>query len=111
MKALNLVFAVVTVVVFGCLLLFDTTALLRLAGMCLGGECGVPSSWIAAAAAGLVALLVGRMIWRRRQGGPVSRTGAARTAKGTRAASRPAAAASRKAAKPKPRAARPRRSP
>lgn len=92
MSILRPVFVVVTVVVFGCLLLFDTTALLRLAGMCLAGGCGVPSPWIAAGAAVLTAGLVARVLWRRR-----------------RPASRKAARASRKVVTTPRRAATPRR--
>jgi hypothetical protein len=44
------------VAVFGALFVFDTTALLRLAGSCIVGECGVGPLWISIGA-GCLALI------------------------------------------------------
>jgi O-antigen ligase len=44
MRAIVLTLAVL---VFGALLLFDTTALIQLVWLCLTGHCGVPATWIA----------------------------------------------------------------
>lgn len=58
--------------VFGALLLFDTTALIQLSWLCLTGQCGIPASWIAVALGTLV--LVGLLLavprFRRRRGKP-----------------------------------------
>lgn len=45
--------------VFGALLLFDTTALIQLSWLCLQGQCGVSAGWVAL---GLGALIVACML-------------------------------------------------
>lgn len=58
--------------VFGALLLFDTTALIQLSWLCLTGQCGIPPTWIAVGLGTLV--LVGVLLalpkFRRRRGKP-----------------------------------------
>jgi len=44
---MRIIVLVLAALIFGALLLFDTTALLQLAWLCLTGQCGVPSVWIA----------------------------------------------------------------
>jgi hypothetical protein len=48
---MRILLALIVVVVFAALMVFDTTALVRLAGICVTGGCGVPVLWIAIGAA------------------------------------------------------------
>jgi len=58
--------------VFGALLLFDTTALIQLAWLCLTGYCGVSTGWIAVGLGALVVtgVLLAVLPYRRRRGTP-----------------------------------------
>jgi hypothetical protein len=63
------------VVVFGAMWLFDTAALLRLAGLCLTGGCGVRTPWVVGGLVAGVLLLVALAWWQRpRRKGKASRT-------------------------------------
>jgi hypothetical protein len=44
---MRILLALVVVVVFAALMVFDTTALVRLTVVCVTGGCGVPVLWIA----------------------------------------------------------------
>lgn len=65
--------------VFGALLLFDTTALIQLSWLCLQGQCGVSAGWVAL---GLGMLIVACMLpglpARLRRGGKPKRAKSAR---------------------------------
>jgi hypothetical protein len=52
---MRILLALAVVVVFAALMVFDTTALVRLTVMCVTGGCGVPVLWIAIGA-GVLAL-------------------------------------------------------
>lgn len=67
MRAIVLILAAL---VFGALLLFDTTALIQLSWLCLTGQCGIPATWIAVGLGTLVlagVLLAIPKFWRRRR--------------------------------------------
>ena len=60
---MRILLALAVVVVFAALMVFDTTALVRLTVMCVTGGCGVPVLWIAIGAG--VLALAAWFSWRR----------------------------------------------
>ena len=66
--------------VFGAMLLFDTTALVRLAGMCVTGGCGVSPMWLGIGAGVLVLVGVVATRWPFRRSKP-NRKGPAKAAR------------------------------
>jgi hypothetical protein len=75
---MRILLALAVVVVFAALMVFDTTALLRLFGACVTGGCGVPVLWIAIG--GSVLALAALLSLRRRgvtvkKKAPVRKTG------------------------------------
>lgn len=69
---MRVIVLVLAALVFGALLLFDTTALIQLSWLCLSGQCGLPSHWIAIglAALVLVCMLPGLLARLRRRRKP-----------------------------------------
>lgn len=66
MRAIVLILAAL---IFGALLLFDTTALIQLSWLCLTGRCGIPVGWIGWGLGALIlvgVLLAVPNVWRRR---------------------------------------------
>jgi hypothetical protein len=51
---MRILLALAVVVVFAALMVFDTTALVRLTVVCVTGGCGVPTAWFAVAGGMLV---------------------------------------------------------
>jgi len=91
---MRILLAVVVIVVFAALLIFDTTALVRLTVVCVTGGCGVPIVWIAIG--GGVLVLAALLSFRR----PGASGKKARVRKGGRSAAKRGKAPARK--KPKP---------
>jgi hypothetical protein len=60
---MRILLALAVVIVFAALMIFDTTALLRLFGACVTGGCGVSVRWIAIV--GGVLVLAALLSWRR----------------------------------------------
>jgi hypothetical protein len=93
--------ALAVVVVFAAMMVFDTTALIRLAIMCATGGCGVPVLWIAIGAGGLMLTVL--ISFRRPAANvkktPVRKPGRSQPARG-KATARSARPIARK--KPKP---------
>ena len=54
---MRLVWILLTVLVFGAMLLFDTAALLQLTWYCVSGNCGVRPLWIGVTAFAVVSVL------------------------------------------------------
>ena len=91
---MRILLALAVVAVFAALLIFDTTALVRLTVVCVTGGCGVPATWIAIG--GGVLALAALLSLRR----PVASVKKARVTKGGR--SRPARGKAGARRKPKP---------
>ena len=91
---MRIVLALVVIVVFAALMVFDTAALVRLTVVCVTGGCGVPTVWFAIG--GGVLALAGLLAFRR----PAANVKQARVRKA--GGSRPARgkATARKKAKP-----------
>jgi hypothetical protein len=77
---MRILVALVVVLVFGALMLFDTAALIRLTAYCVTGNCGVRPTWIAAAL-GAIALAVAWSYWRGGGTAKPKKKGPARTAR------------------------------
>jgi hypothetical protein len=91
---MRILLALVVIVVFVALLVFDTTALVRLTVVCVTGGCGVPVVWIAIGSGVLV--LAALLSFRR----PSANVKKARVMKRGRSAVKRGKAPARK--KPKP---------
>ena len=94
---MRVLFALITVAVFGAVWLFDTAALIQLSVYCVSGGCGVPPVWFAIAA-GALALVWFVSRWRRPAAGGTRRRPAKRTARTPRV--KKAAARRQEAGKP-----------
>ncbi len=102
---MRVLLALIVVTVFGAVWLFDTAALIQLAGYCVSGGCGVPPVWFGiAAGAGLLIWFVSR--WRRPAAGAARRRPGKRSARTPGAkkavARRPGAGKAASVAKKKP---------
>lgn len=65
---MRVIVLILTALVFGALLLFDTTALIQLSWLCLTGYCGVSAGWVAGGLGALIlACLVPGVIARLRR--------------------------------------------
>jgi hypothetical protein len=77
---MRILVALVVVVVFGAMFVFDTTALMRLTAFCVTGGCGVRPLWLAIGAGGiaLAAFLALRRPRDKVKTARVAKTGASR---------------------------------
>jgi hypothetical protein len=91
---MRILLALVVVVVFAALMVFDTTALVRLTAVCVTGGCGVPVPWIAIAGGVLAAAALFSL---RRPTGNVKKPGVRKVAR-----PRPARGKATARKKPKP---------
>jgi hypothetical protein len=93
---MRILLALAVIVVFAAMMVFDTTALLRLVGICVTGGCGVSVGWIAIGG-GVLALAA--LLAFRRTGIVVKKTVAKKAARPRQARGKTPARRKRKPAK------------